>query len=320
MIANMPRFAPAQKGLELLEMMVADQSETIIGLGCEYEHGSKPEEWLEVYQLAKAEGFHLCGHTGQVESPEDLAYCLDKLGFERIDHGYTVLLDDDLVSRCVEEKVHFTVCPAITQIGRFPFDFGLHPIREMIRRGLEVSYGSDDPMMIESDLALDYQLAADYWGYGPELIKELLINGLKGSWLDEGTRQTWIEEWSQEIDEMIPGIQGALGPSFKVDNITRKWEVKAAIPPEQMAKPLLKFTVCLRNNTMELTRKFLHRSKHWKYLNGPILEQFSLDVCEKFRTTCGFEILAHKLKFFVERDSDFVYGVSVYVSGGGASK
>ncbi len=231
MIANLPRFASKAAGLDMIQAVIENNRDEVIGMGCEYEHGSPPQKWLEVYRLAKQAGLHRCGHAGQGESPADLAYCIDSLEFERVDHGYSVLLDKDLVNRCVEKDFHFTVCPAITQLGRFPWEFGMHPIREMIRQGLQVSFGSDDPAMIETDLALDYQLAVDYWSLSLSEIKDLVLNSIEGSWLDESSKRKWRQEWNQEIDDLIGQVEGPEGHQYHLDPETGEWGLAAAALP-----------------------------------------------------------------------------------------
>jgi adenosine deaminase len=53
-------------------------------------------------------------------------------GCERIDHGYRVLGDPEVVKRTRDEGIAFTVCPTATALCYFDAgDLTTHPIRKM---------------------------------------------------------------------------------------------------------------------------------------------------------------------------------------------
>jgi adenosine deaminase len=227
MIADIPRYMSSDAGVELVEVILQERRDEVIGIGSDFEYSGPPQKLLPAYRLAKEGGLHRCGHAGQREPARNIEYCLDELGFERVDHGYSVLLDWQRTQRCAAEGVAFTVCPAISQLGMFPWDLSMNPVREMINRGIHVSIGSDDPAMIGSNIGLDYVAVADHMGYGPADFKRFVLHGLEGSWLDEATKSKWSREWGREIDELALQIEGPPGLRFHLDLSARQWHVEA---------------------------------------------------------------------------------------------
>jgi adenosine deaminase len=39
--------------------------------------------------------------------------------------------------------------------------------------------------------------------FTPEDFREIVLNGIDGSWLPDPTKRQWRREWGQEIDELI---------------------------------------------------------------------------------------------------------------------
>ena len=223
LIADIPRFTDAGAGVELVEIMTSNRHEKVIGLGMDFEYSGAVEKHREAYRMAKEAGLKLCGHCGQAEPAANVAYCIEELGFDRIDHGYSVVLDNDLLQRCVDEEIVYTVCPVITQRGLFPWELSKHPVREMINRGLKVTFGSDDPTMIDSDLTKDMILIAENMGYRPADFKQFTLNGIDACWLDEATRKEWRTNWGREIDALLVEVENNASLHYALDEENWKW-------------------------------------------------------------------------------------------------
>jgi adenosine deaminase len=85
----------------------------------------------------------------------------------------------------------------------FGHDLTRHPIREMARQGLKIMVDCDDPPMFQTDPTSDYVAMAEHMGFGPEDLREFVLNGIDGAWLDDPTKRRWRREWSREIDALI---------------------------------------------------------------------------------------------------------------------
>jgi len=135
---------------------------------------------------------------------------IELLDCERIDHGYHVVDDPDLVARCVESQIAFTVCPTTTGYTTIWRDLSApdHAIRRMDAAGLKLMVNSDDPAMFASDLANEYVRLHREMGLGLGTLKEMALNGIDASWTDDATKASWRAEWSAEIDALFASVNG----------------------------------------------------------------------------------------------------------------
>jgi adenosine deaminase len=120
------------------------------------------------------------------------------------EHGVRHVIEDARITqRCADQGVVFSCCPRSTAWVYFGHDLTRHPIREMVRRGLKIMVDCDDPPMFQTDPTSDYVALVEHMGFGPEDVREFVLNGIDGSWLDDPTKRRWRREWSQEIDALI---------------------------------------------------------------------------------------------------------------------
>ena len=200
------------RGLEFLDMVLADRRPEVIGIGLDYNEAPfPPAPFKEMYARARAAGLHVTAHAGESGPAENVRDSLDILKVERIDHGYHVVDDTALVARCRDEGVHFTCCPSTSGVTS-PWKVLSapdHAIRQMVKAGLNVSIHSDDPPMFGTDLANEYARIATEMQLSPQEIKECALNSIRGSWLDESTKREWLPAWSAEIDALAATLAAA---------------------------------------------------------------------------------------------------------------
>src|SRR4029077_19424938 len=86
------------------EEVLEHRRDELIGLGMDgAEPPAPPEKFVESFRLAKSGGLRLTSHACEDAPAQNITTCLDVLGCERIDHGYHVLGDDDVVKRTLDE-------------------------------------------------------------------------------------------------------------------------------------------------------------------------------------------------------------------------
>lgn len=198
------------RGLEFLDMVLADRRDDVIGIGLDYNEAPfPPAPFKEMYDRARAAGLHVTAHAGESGPAENVRDSIDVLRVERIDHGYHVVDDPALVARCRDLGIHFTCCPSTSGITSPWKDISApdHAIRQMIKAGLKVSIHSDDPPMFGTDLANEYVRVAAEMRLSPAELKECALNGIRGSWLDEDTKRNWVKDWSAEIDALAAELR-----------------------------------------------------------------------------------------------------------------
>jgi adenosine deaminase len=199
------RELSVERGLELLDLILAHRDERVIGIGLDYdEEPFPPAPFKPLYDRAGKAGLRLTAHAGEGGPAKNVEDALDVLGCERIDHGYRVMENPALVARCAAERIFFTVCPSSCEILTPWRDLAArdHPIRQMMDAGIPVVIDTDDPPMLRTNLAKEYRLVGERIGVGAGGLKALALNSLEAAWLDDSVKRSWRAEWSAEIDRL----------------------------------------------------------------------------------------------------------------------
>ena len=134
---------------------------------------------------------------------KNVTTCLGLLGCERIDHGYHVLGDPEVVKRTRDEGIVFTVCPTATAVCYFDADdLTTHPIRQMADEGLRIMLNSDDPPMFHTDIGTEYVGMVSAADWGPDRVRTFVMNGIEGAWLTDDEKRRMRSEFERKLDEL----------------------------------------------------------------------------------------------------------------------
>ena len=204
LIADVYRQDPPEMANDMVRDVLEHRRDELIGLGMDgAEAPDPPEKFVEAYRMAGDGGLRLTAHACEDAPAKNITTCLDVLGCERIDHGYHVLGDENVIRRCRDEGVMFTVCPTATAVCYFdPNDLTKHPIRQMADEGLRIMINSDDPPMFHTDIGNEYVGMVQAAGWGPEKVREFVLNGVDGSWMSDDEKQRLRREFEREFDEL----------------------------------------------------------------------------------------------------------------------
>ena len=139
-IPSIDRQASPAAAMEMLEWVLAHRRAEAPGIGIEFEEeGRPPELFAEAFTAARRAGLRTTAHAGENGvSWKNVETAVDLLGVDRIDHGYSVIDNPELVRRCAERGILFTVIPTNSYFLRTlaPERWALdHPIRRMPAMG-----------------------------------------------------------------------------------------------------------------------------------------------------------------------------------------
>ncbi len=101
-----------------------------------------------------------------------------------------------LVHSTVVDRDDFArvACPTSTAVVYGWPDLTTHPITRMITAGLNVMLNSDDPTIFHTDIGREYVDFCGQDGYGREVVRQLLRNGVEATWLDAaGKSVLWAD-------------------------------------------------------------------------------------------------------------------------------
>jgi adenosine deaminase len=208
LIADVYRQDSPAMALQMTNEVIANRRDEVIGLGMDAaEAPDPPERFFESFRTAGEAGLHLTSHAAEDGPPKNISTCLDLLGCERIDHGYHILDDPAVVARCRDQGVYFTCCPTSTAVVYGWPDLTTHPINAMMAGGLKVMLNSDDPTMFRTDIGEEYARFCGQNDLAPDVVRQLVLNGVDATWLDDSDKASLRREFENEIDALDTEIR-----------------------------------------------------------------------------------------------------------------
>jgi adenosine deaminase len=207
LIPAIDREAEPAAAMEMVRWVTSRRCEEVIGIGIDYREVDRPPElFLEAYRAARRAGLKTTAHAGEFGVPwPNVATALELLEVDRIDHGYTVLENADLVRRCADRGILFTVVPTNSYYlrtlapGRWALD---HPIRHMPAAGLAIHPNTDDPALHQVTPTGAWEMMVRDFSFDLDDLRRFMENGLQGAWIDDSTRRQWRAEWLDAFDRL----------------------------------------------------------------------------------------------------------------------
>lgn len=201
----------AAAAVALAQEVVMHHVPEVVGIASDYDEEHLPAFW-EAYQIAAKIGLPGTAHAGEYGSAQSVAEAIDVLGCTRIDHGYAITADPQLVTRAIDQGIHFASIfswsIAIATPTAWPMDAPslpptqqvTSPIGEMLAAGLSVSINSDDPAFEGfGNLSDEYVWTAGSLGYDRARMTDLCLAAVDGAWLDDAAKSAMRRDFESEI-------------------------------------------------------------------------------------------------------------------------
>jgi adenosine deaminase len=193
------------EALQMLDWMAKHARDKVVGIGLDgAERAGPPLLWVEAWRQAGRAGFkrtaHVCeDNQSQFEAPPThFTLCRDALGCDRLDHGYNILADPDVVARAAKEQVHFTMaCWSGLVWNRAP---RRQRIKAMFDAGLDLSLGTDDPTIFGTTMGHCWRTVFADLGWGTAEARKLSLSGLRASWLPPARKSALEAEFVAALD------------------------------------------------------------------------------------------------------------------------
>jgi adenosine deaminase len=202
LIVDLVRNRGCEHGMEQLARISEVRDQGVIGIGIGgAEHGYPPTPFARVYAAARELGFHTTAHAGEAAGPESIWGAVEILRAERIGHGTRAEEDPALVAQLVETQLPLEMCPlSNVRTGVVP-ELAAHPIRRYFEQGVLVTVNTDDPKMFGNTLAEEAALLETALGFTRAEVGEVLLNGIRASWLPEARKATMMRVFAGQMGQ-----------------------------------------------------------------------------------------------------------------------
>lgn len=123
---------------------------TSIGIAGDERYGSF-KTYVQAVNLAREEGYQILAHAGETLGPESIWQALEYINPARIGHGISCIYDNKLLKELKKSQIPIEVCPW-SNIYLCNLKKEDHPLRQMIKEGLNIKICSDDPGIFNKNL------------------------------------------------------------------------------------------------------------------------------------------------------------------------
>lgn len=185
-IICMIRHMGPEKALELMHTVEKYPHPLVVGVGLAgNEAMHHPKDFAPAFAIAHEKlNLGCTAHAGEVCGPQSVWDTIEHLPVTRIGHGVRCIEDPALVRELAARGITLEVCPCSNiALSVYP-DFGAHPLRKLYDAGVVGSINSDDPPFFWTDLANEYHVAQNEFGFTEEELRGITRRAIETSFAD----------------------------------------------------------------------------------------------------------------------------------------
>jgi len=186
---------------EQVTWLAADRlSHCLVGLdlaGNEAEFPAHP--FVGIFHEARQAGLKLTVHAGEWGGASNVREALEVLDADRIGHGVRVMEDPETVKLAKECGTPFEVCVTSNYQTGVVQSLQAHPLMKMLKSGLNVTLGTDDPSISQITLSNEYQRACEDLGMSRKILKTRILAAAQASFLPEKEQADLVAKLEKEV-------------------------------------------------------------------------------------------------------------------------
>ena len=181
-------------------MALDGRADGVVALGlAAAEDGAPPEPFAPWFDRARAGGLHSAPHAGETAGPASIWGAVRALGAARIAHGVRAIEDPALVEYLAAHSITLDIAPTSNlRLGLYP-SYADHPLPRLHAAGVALTINTDDPPLFGTTLNDEVALLVDPFGLDVAAIDEILLNGVRCSFLPESRRRELEGEFRGEL-------------------------------------------------------------------------------------------------------------------------
>ena len=175
---DITRDFPVEIGEREAEWAVRFRERGVVGISLGGSEGRFPPELFErPFALAREGGLKAAPHAGEVAGPASVRGALDVLHADRLRHGVRAVEDPELLAEIAARGIVCDVTPMSNLRTGVVASLEEHPLPAMLAAGVKCSIGSDDPVLMDTSLTEDSEVAVRL-GHTPRGMYEHALSGV----------------------------------------------------------------------------------------------------------------------------------------------
>jgi adenosine deaminase len=133
-------------------------------------------------------------HAGEFDGAHRVREAIEELGVLRIQHGVRSVEDPEVVKLAADRGATFDICP-LSNIGlRVYPNLSVHPIRALMKAGINCTVSTDDPLSFANSVNDEYEALATQGGFTRAELAQVARNGWKVASVPREVRDRHLSE------------------------------------------------------------------------------------------------------------------------------
>lgn len=188
--------------MRLAELTIAKQGEGVIGFDLAGGEVDNPAKYhREAFYLILNNNINCTAHAGESYGPESIHQAIHYCGAHRVGHGVRLAEDGSLLHYVNDHRIPIECCITSNVQTRAVPDVASHPIRFFYDLGLRVTVNTDNRLISDTTMTKELMLCVRELGFTGEMIRDLIIDGFKSSFMSYAERRALLREVVTELDE-----------------------------------------------------------------------------------------------------------------------
>ena len=136
------------------------------------------EPWsFRVWERLRKAGKVTKCHAGEFGGPSRVREAIQQLGVRRVQHGVRAIEDPAVMRLAADEGATFDTCP-LSNVGLKVFpDIASHPLRALMKAGINCTVSTDDPLCFANSVSEEYAALAREGGFSRAELAQVARNG-----------------------------------------------------------------------------------------------------------------------------------------------
>lgn len=139
-------------------------------------------------------------HAGEAFGPESIAQALHYCGTHRIGHGTRLFENQELMNYVNDHRIPLEMCLTSNVHTGAVSSLNDHPFRKYLDLGLRVTLNTDNRLISDTCVTLEYERAVRAFGLGVGDIHELILNGFKSAFLPHRRKAELMRRVVEELE------------------------------------------------------------------------------------------------------------------------
>jgi aminodeoxyfutalosine deaminase len=170
------------------------------------EADAPPEPFAPWFERARSAGLHSAPHAGETAGAASIWGAISALGAERIAHGVRSVEDPALVSYLAQHHIPLDITPTSNIYLGVYSTYAVHPLPQLYVAGITITVSTDDPPLFNTTLNDEVRHVATDFGLDANAIDEILLNGIRASFLPSHHRQEMEAAFRSELASLKTGM------------------------------------------------------------------------------------------------------------------